>query len=250
MRGLTFLSKPRRGARKTVDDADDFDIVMESTLRRTSSAMDIKMLDPSKTFTAGSSNDSDTSSPSLSALVPAREMIPETVDISVLESVDSDGDLSLSSLGSSTRGAMVLENGDEYEGALKDGVMHGLGVLTHVDGRVYKGDFVNGRKYGTGISVFANGDKHVGGYVNDYMCGRGTFLFSDGHKYCGQMEMDKFHGVGTVTYADGIVFHGTFFTGTKTSGSYIFPSGEVRHYEKKRSTPSRSRAKAATATGK
>jgi len=147
----------------------------------------------------------------------------------------SDGEMSLASDHSedSMRSLTYIDfpNGDMYEGAMKEGRLHGLGVLRHADGRVYKGDFVNNNKHGMGITLFPGGNKHIGQYENGFMSGRGTLLFMDGKRYVGNFLLDHFHGEGVITFVDKGQFHGTFFRGLKVHGCYISSDGVVCVYD-------------------
>ena len=53
-----------------------------------------------------------------------------------------------------------------YDGYFKDGLYHGLGILTFENGNIYKGEFVNGLFHGSGTLTFKNGVIHQGNFKN------------------------------------------------------------------------------------
>ena len=63
----------------------------------------------------------------------------------------------------------VLENGDIYEGELKDGVMSGKGKYTFKSGSYYVGEFNNDAPNGKGVYYFLKNDQNKGDrYEGDY----------------------------------------------------------------------------------
>ena len=49
------------------------------------------------------------------------------------------------------KGKLILENGDQYEGMFKNGVLEGPGMCRYRDGSIYEGNFANGKKHGKGV---------------------------------------------------------------------------------------------------
>ena len=50
----------------------------------------------------------------------------------------------------------------EYQGRVKDGKLHGVGVCLYTDGSRYQGDWKAGLKSGRGTHSFASGDQFEG----------------------------------------------------------------------------------------
>lgn len=160
---------------------------------------------------------------------------------------------------------VVDDEGNVYEGELRDGVRHGTGRLEWIDGRVYEGDFREGKihgygkmsvpdgevytgtfdnevRHGYGNLVFPNGDVYEGSFVQGLISGEGSFQEkSTGNSYQGLFMQGKPHGEGTLTYEDGRRHHGWFREGLKegfgelhqSDGSVFrgFFSRDVRHGE-------------------
>ena len=73
-------------------------------------------------------------------------------------------------------GKIEFANGSSYEGGLKLGQMHGIGVFKYESGDVYEGEFVDGQLRGEGILTFANGDRYEGSFISDQFSGRGVLI--------------------------------------------------------------------------
>jgi hypothetical protein len=76
-----------------------------------------------------------------------------------------------------TSQAIELENGNRYEGPLKNGLPDGRGKLTYSENdprESYEGTFVNGELEGTGLMTWRNGKKYEGEFHNNNIKGTGT----------------------------------------------------------------------------
>lgn len=81
--------------------------------------------------------------------------------------------------------------GMSYNGAWKDDMMHGEGILTFPSGATYSGSF----------------------YMNKFD-GKGLYKWTDGSWYDGPWRNNRMHGEGTYCDAKGEVWHGRFYNGT------------------------------------
>ncbi len=77
------------------------------------------------------------------------------------------------------------QNGDIYEGNLKNGLKHGKGTLTTRNNRSYKGDWKNDKPHGFGINTFPNGKIYTGNFENGKPVGEGQWTYADGRVYNG-----------------------------------------------------------------
>jgi len=59
------------------------------------------------------------------------------------------------------------ENGDSYEGMVRNGKRHGHGVYKYADGTEYKGEWRENKKQGQGQYIWNNGDKYTGRFCFD-----------------------------------------------------------------------------------
>ena len=101
-----------------------------------------------------------------------------------------------------------------YTGEVSNGVPHGKGTFTHVDGYEYVGEWKNGKHHGQGTESWPDvgkyiGDKYVGEWKDDNMHGQGTYTHADGSTYVGEYKNGKYHQ-GTTTHADGSKYVGTY----------------------------------------
>lgn len=75
----------------------------------------------------------------------------------------------------------VFETGCNYEGQKNaQGLWHGKGKVTYMDGTSYEGEWVEGLKQGQGIYMMRNGDIYTGHFERDYMHGAGELMQSNG----------------------------------------------------------------------
>ena len=60
--------------------------------------------------------------------------------------------------------ALKLPSGESYEGSVVNGVYHGYGKFTYIDGTVYTGRWREGKEHGQGILVTADGERYEGNW--------------------------------------------------------------------------------------
>ena len=96
----------------------------------------------------------------------------------------------------------LLQNGDRYEGWLKDGRPHGQGIFKQGrlgpgghNASVYLGEWVNGAKSGYGVADdIVSAEKYMGMWSNDLKSGRGCVVTLDGVYYEGNFSHGKMTG--------------------------------------------------------
>lgn len=93
----------------------------------------------------------------------------------------------------------------EYEGEVKDGLMHGHGILLFHDGTRYEGEFRDGTMHGTGTMTYPSGTRYVGQFRNGTFDGVGRMVYSDGRVYEGEYKEGAMHGQGTLKDKNGKV---------------------------------------------
>ena len=96
----------------------------------------------------------------------------------------------------------LFQNGDRYEGWLKDGRPHGQGIFKQGrlgpgghNASVYLGEWVNGAKSGYGVADdIVSAEKYMGMWCNDLKSGRGCVVTLDGVYYEGNFSHGKMTG--------------------------------------------------------
>ena len=88
----------------------------------------------------------------------------------------------------SAAGAQARAMEGEYQGRVKDGKLHGVGVCLYTDGSRYQGDWKAGLKSGRGTHSFASGDQFEGEWENGWMHGLGVYTWKIGDKYIGEVR--------------------------------------------------------------
>jgi len=139
-----------------------------------------------------------------------------------------------------------LNNGNNYVGQIKDGLMHGKGVITYESGIKYQGEFTNGKRHGEGTIIQLNGNRFEGKFFNDMRHGKGTFRWINGAVMKTEWSEDnriynteaiykgdrniflKYNGLGIYTFPSGSYYQGEFkddvFHGY---GTYVGPEGSL-----------------------
>ena len=78
-------------------------------------------------------------------------------------------------------GRLVFRGGEGvYDGAMRNGKMHGRGVLDWANGFRYEGELRDGKQHGHGTLTQANGARYVGGWREGRPHGQGTYTQADG----------------------------------------------------------------------
>jgi hypothetical protein len=148
-------------------------------------------------------------------------------------------------------GKKTHENGDIYDGELKDGEPNGKGTYTFADGRFYNGQWKDGLKsvkgtftwpdghvyngewnederHGFGKMTWADGAFYEGDFKDGLQSGKGTYTWANADVYEGEWKEDKKHGFGKKTYADGDVYDGEWEDDCHHGkGKYTFANGDI-----------------------
>ena len=125
------------------------------------------------------------------------------------------------------------ENGDVYEGEIKDGKRNGQGTMTYANGDVYEGTWVDGQRSGEGIYTWADSTEAVphfytGQWEDGKKNGQGTMYFTNGGIYKGEFIDDLLNGQGVLTWTDGDVYKGEFKDGSMNGqGVLTWANGDV-----------------------
>lgn len=158
--------------------------------------------------------------------------------------------------GSRQRGHGVFrtEDGREYRGEFRDGLMHGHGVRTWSDGRRYvgqwrhdamwgqgelscatgevlRGTFKANALHGLGERIWPNRDRYSGHFCEGELEGTGTFFEqATGSIFEGQWLHGRLYGEGMVTRSDGSTYSGEWVDGILDGrGRETWPDGS--YYE-------------------
>jgi hypothetical protein len=96
--------------------------------------------------------------------------------------------------------------GHTYVGEWRNGVMHGQGTATYLNGDRYDGEWANGKRSGLGRYAHGSGDIYEGLWSNERKHGLGVDSFADGRGYRGEFIENKFAGIGTYFTEDGAIY--------------------------------------------
>ena len=123
-------------------------------------------------------------------------------------------------------GMITYLNGDTYEGQLEHNQRHGFGKFVSNDGYIYQGEWINGSMHGAGTIYYDNGDIFSGQFQNNSKIhGRWTY-YQDKSVYEGQIYDELPHGRGELTLSNGDKYEGRFCNGQKSSmGTYTGADG-------------------------
>jgi len=104
-------------------------------------------------------------------------------------------------------------DGRVYEGAFKNDLPNGNGVLSLANGDKYKGNFVGGLYDGTGTYTWSSGKEYIGEFTIGRSKGQGAIKFVNGDEYRGDVLDGKPHGRGSMKYWDNSIKKGTWQDG-------------------------------------
>lgn len=126
-------------------------------------------------------------------------------------------------------------SGMEYNGYMKDGIMHGKGTMTWPKGTRFEGTWEEGKAI-KGTMFYTNGNKYTGEvYFDQYgryykrrpkLSGRGTMFYENGNRYEGLWNNGG-KTQGTMFYTDGNRYEGEWSKGKKEGfGIQYYVNGE------------------------
>jgi len=119
----------------------------------------------------------------------------------------------------SGRGIKKWTNGDSYDGFYLDNIFDGFGVFTWKSGDRYEGQWKNGEKI-NGIFTWAKGGRYEGDWDNDVINGNGIYYFSNGSTHTGGWKNSKRHGMGVTKELDGTLVEANYKNG--------YPDGKIK----------------------
>jgi hypothetical protein len=100
--------------------------------------------------------------------------------------------------------SLKLPDGKIYSGEMRDGLMHGKGLLEMVDGSRYEGEFAEGDFHGRGEFITEQGHSYKGNFVKGVLTGEGESHRDEEH-YQGEFVNWQYHGQGVLTTPEGVL---------------------------------------------
>ena len=135
--------------------------------------------------------------------------------------------------GKNINGKYIYEDGNYYEGELKNNIPNGRGIKYSSKGeKIYEGDFINGKFHGNGEYIWENGDFYKGQWKNGLKHGKGTLYFNDGNiVYEGDWVNGKYEGNGKYIWENGNYYIGQFKNGLRNGKGTMYYSNGIIMYE-------------------
>ena len=125
---------------------------------------------------------------------------------------------------------MVDNDGNKYEGFLKNGKYEGNGVMQYSDNSRYEGDWKNGKYEGKGVMLYNDNSRYEGDWKNGKYDGKGTMYYNDGGRYEGEWKNGRYDGKGMMYYSDGGRYDGDWKNGLYDGEGKMF-YGDGARYE-------------------
>lgn len=128
-------------------------------------------------------------------------------------------------------------DGNQYAGALLNGLSHGQGTMRYKNNNTYAGNWLNGERSGKGV-YFQCGKNitYYGDWLNDRPNGQGIIEYQNGDVYNGAVD-GKPNGKGIMKYKNGDVYEGVWLNSTDGEGTITFASGNTFNCKWKNSKP-------------
>ena len=131
------------------------------------------------------------------------------------------------------KGSKIIKKGDSfddysiYEGEFKDGLFHGVGVITDSHGKLeYSGNFKDGKYDGNGTLKLPDAQVYEGEFKDGLAHGIGEIKDStENLKYKGHFQEGKFHGTGFFKNKIGDIYKGEFKLGLMNGKGVFFVNG-------------------------
>ncbi|MDR0884296.1 MAG: hypothetical protein LBN05_06805 [Oscillospiraceae bacterium] len=119
-------------------------------------------------------------------------------------------------------GALLLPNGDRYEGIFDDNIYSLRGRYTSVQNWEYSGELLDGKPNGRGTFTTKDGDAYEGEWLLGDISGAGEFRAKKGWRFVGTFQNGEFVE-GKLTLKNGSYYEGKFVDGKPedTEGLYI-----------------------------
>lgn len=125
-------------------------------------------------------------------------------------------------------GHITYKNGDKYIGNFKQGDLNGKGQYIFSDGTKYDGYIENGYFNGKGTMIWDNGTRYDGYFSDSSLCGEGKLINSNGNEsYIGNFDKNEFNGKGAYSYLNGDRYEGNFEYGIKRGEGRYFRNDNV-----------------------
>jgi hypothetical protein len=117
----------------------------------------------------------------------------------------------------------------EYQGQWHEGLRHGKGTATYVDGSSYDGEWRGGLKHGEGLLTY--GSVRVEGTWSEGELVSGREVKADGEEYVGQFRGRLRHGEGRVNLADGSEHVGIWRLGRRSGHATSYDAKTQERHE-------------------
>ena len=98
---------------------------------------------------------------------------------------------------------IIFDNGDNYEGTMRQGLFNNQGIFTWKNKSCYIGTFKDGKRSGFGTYTDTNGQKYEGQWLDDEYNGYGKIEYPNGDTYDGEWYKGKYHGIGIYCKKNG-----------------------------------------------
>ncbi|OQR91564.1 radial spoke head 10 family protein [Achlya hypogyna] len=120
-----------------------------------------------------------------------------------------------------------------YDGDRTNGVFHGQGTATFVNGQVYVGGFVGGRMHGHGCLTWPDGVVYEGDFEYNQVTGRGRYRWPDESWYEGDVLGGQRHGHGYFMSANRVTtYEGAWVRGRQHGyGKLVYDDFRGIEYE-------------------
>ena len=108
------------------------------------------------------------------------------------------------------KGIITLKSGDKYKGDFNEGKREGNGKYIYPDKTTYEGQFKNNKFHGHGVMKWITEETYEGEFSEGYFNNQGKLIGKNGEQYEGNFKNNYYDGEGKYTFIDGSTYEGSY----------------------------------------
>jgi hypothetical protein len=129
------------------------------------------------------------------------------------------------------KGIIVLKSGDKYIGDFNEGRREGKGKYIYSDRTTYEGQFMNNKFHGHGVMKWTTDEIYEGEFSQGYFNNQGKLIGKNGEQYEGNFKNNYYDGQGKYTFEDGSTYEGSYVLSLRNGKGIFIKKNNEFSYE-------------------